>query len=168
MRRKIDSRREVMTKQEREKLVRLHGLLLGETWQEDWDEALCILARLIDPGWRPRESGDGVPADLVWLQGRLEAAERVLFARLSDIKEKVRCGNVVWQPPGWGMDYWRKGLRFGDAPNPAHFRELSRDDLHAMVAELDAFAAHVKEEHGLDIEPGDEDEADDCPDGDGE
>ncbi len=145
-----------MTKQEREKLARLQGLLLGDTWEEDWDESMGILTRLIDPGWKPRETiGKGVPYDLVWLYGRLEAAERVLFARLSDIKDKVQCGNIVWWPQGWGMDYWKKGLRFGASPNQTHFRKLSRDDLHAMIAEFDAFAAHVKELHGLDIEPED-------------
>ncbi len=86
---------------------------------------------------------------------RLLAAERILFRKLSDIKTKVECGGIVWQPPGWGMEYWKKGLRFQLTGGgvPKHFKELDTDDLREMMEKFDKFVEYVKEQQGLDIEP---------------
>lgn len=86
---------------------------------------------------------------------RLAAAERILFRKLSDIKSRVEHDGIVWQPPGWGMEYWKKGLRFrltagGEA---THFNVLDTEDLRAMMEKFDSFVEYVKTQQGLDIEP---------------
>lgn len=84
---------------------------------------------------------------------RLAAAEKILYHKLSDIKNIVECGGIIWQPPGWGMEYWKKGLRLQLGSKPVHFKELDTDDLRTMMERFDKFVDHVKDEQGLDIEP---------------
>lgn len=86
---------------------------------------------------------------------RLAAAERILYRKLSDIKTTVESEGIVWQPPGWGMEYWKKGLRFrlASGGDPMHFKELDTEDLRAMMEGFDDYVEYVKQQQGLDIEP---------------
>jgi len=86
---------------------------------------------------------------------RLAAAEKILFRKLSDIKTTVESEDIIWQPPGWGMEYWNKGLRFrlASGGKPMHFKELDTEDLRAMMERFDDFVEYVKQQQGLDIEP---------------
>ncbi len=86
---------------------------------------------------------------------RLAAAERILYRKLSDIKTVVESGGIVWQPPGWGMNYWKKGLRYRLASGspPVHFKELDTEDLRDMMERFDDYVEYVKQQQGLDIEP---------------
>jgi len=86
---------------------------------------------------------------------RLAASEKILFRKLSDIKTTVENDSIVWQPPGWGMEYWRKGLRFRlvGGGDPMHFKELDTEDLRTMMERFDDFVEYVKQQQGLDIEP---------------
>jgi len=93
---------------------------------------------------------------------RLARAEDRLFRKLSNIKKRkaqhraeVEHDGIVWVPPGWGMDYWEKGLRYRppDSGEAIKFRQLSPEDLHDMVGKFDGFAAYIKEQFGVDLEP---------------
>jgi len=95
-----------------------------------------------------------MPADETTYLERLHRIERRLFAKLSSIKAKdVECGGIVWVPPGWGMDYWSKGLRFRRGGEAVRYNKLDADGLARMVANLGAFSEHVRKTYGLDIEP---------------
>lgn len=86
---------------------------------------------------------------------RLAAAEKILFKKLSDIRTVVEKDGIVWQPPGWGMEYWDKGLRFrlASGGKPVHFKSLDTEDLRRMMESFDDFVEYVKQQQGLDIEP---------------
>lgn len=86
---------------------------------------------------------------------RLAVAEKILFRKLSDIKTTVENDKIVWQPPGWGMEYWKKGLRFrlASGGKAMHFKELDTEDLREMMERFDDFVEYVKQQQGLDIEP---------------
>jgi hypothetical protein len=95
-----------------------------------------------------------MPADETTYLERLHRIERRLFAKLSSIKAReVECGGIVWVPPGWGMDYWSKGLRFRRGGEAVRYNKLDPDGLERMVAALGGFSEHVRKTYGLDIEP---------------
>jgi hypothetical protein len=95
-----------------------------------------------------------MPADETTYLERLHRIERRLFAKLSSIKAKdVECNGIVWVPPGWGMDYWSKGLRFRCGGEAVRYNKLDTDGLARMIANLGDFSEHVRKKYGLDIEP---------------
>lgn len=85
----------------------------------------------------------------------LTTAERILYRKLSDIKNTVECDGIIWQPPGWGMEYWKKGLRFrlASGGKPMHFKELDTDDLRTMMERFEKFVEYMKQQQALDISP---------------
>ena len=94
-----------------------------------------------------------MPDETTYLE-RLHRIERRLFAKLSSIKAReVEHNGIVWVPPGWGMDYWSKGLRFRRGGDAVRYNKLDPDGLARMVANLGEFSEHVRKTYGLDIEP---------------
>lgn len=93
---------------------------------------------------------------------RLQQVEARLFRRLSGIKKQkgkdiaeVESQGIVWVPPGWGMGYWEKGLRYRQGGGDAiKFAELDAEALHEMVGRLEAFVDFVQERYGVNLEPG--------------
>ena len=95
-----------------------------------------------------------MPADETTYLERLHRIERRLFAKLSSIKARgVECNGIVWVPPGWGMDYWSKGLRFRRGGDAVRYNKLDSDGLARMIGNLGDFSEHVRTKYGLDIEP---------------
>jgi hypothetical protein len=95
-----------------------------------------------------------MPADETTYLERLHRIERRLFAKLSSIKAKeVECSGIVWVPPGWGMDYWSKGLRFRRGGDAVRYNKLDPEGLARMIDNLGGFSKHVRRTYGLDIEP---------------
>jgi len=75
---------------------------------------------------------------------RLKDAEKILYARLANTR--VENGNIVWVPPGWGMAWFDRGLRFRRREKLVHFEKLDDEGLHEMMSQFHTFAEHVLEQ----------------------
>ena len=93
---------------------------------------------------------------------RLGRADERLYRKLSNLKRQadqsqpcIEHDGIVWVPPGWGMAYWDKGLRYraADGGKAIKFRELGPEALHEMVGKFDDFVAFILDKYGVNLEP---------------
>ena len=94
--------------------------------------------------------GNATEATRTHLQ-RLRDAERVLFKRLAN--EGVENGNIVWVPPGWGMAWFDRGLRFRKGEKPVHFSKLDGETLREMMSQFPSFIERTLDEQGVNVDP---------------
>lgn len=94
--------------------------------------------------------GNATEATRTHLQ-RLKDAEKVLFKRLAN--EGVENGNIVWVPPGWGMAWFERGLRFRKGGKLVHFSKLDGEMLREMMSQFPAFIERTLDEQGVNVDP---------------
>lgn len=82
---------------------------------------------------------------------RLRDAEKILFRRLAN--EGVENGNIVWVPPGWGMAWFDRGLRFRKGGKPVHFSKLDGETLREMMSQFPSFIERTLDEQGVNVDP---------------